>query len=38
MNLTALDDGFHLRTPGQQAYAAFIRDGILGKAPTTCKK
>jgi lysophospholipase L1-like esterase len=31
-------DGFHLRTPGQQAYAAFIRDGILGKAPTTCTK
>ena len=31
-------DGFHLRTPGQQAYAAFIRDGLLGKAPTTCTK
>ena len=31
-------DGFHLRTPGQYAYAAFIRDGIKGKAPTTCTK
>ncbi len=31
-------DGFHLRTPGQNAYAAFIRAGIIGKAPTTCKK
>jgi peptidoglycan/LPS O-acetylase OafA/YrhL len=31
-------DGFHLRTPGQYAYAAFIRDGLKGKAPTTCKK
>ena len=33
-----VDDGFHLRTPGQQAYAAFIRDGIRGNAPTTCNK
>jgi peptidoglycan/LPS O-acetylase OafA/YrhL len=31
-------DGFHLRTPGQNAYAAFVLAGIDGKAPTTCKK
>jgi peptidoglycan/LPS O-acetylase OafA/YrhL len=31
-------DGFHLRTAGQIAYAQFIRVGLLGKAPTTCKK
>jgi peptidoglycan/LPS O-acetylase OafA/YrhL len=31
-------DGFHLRTPGQQAYAQFIKLGLLGKAPKTCTK
>jgi peptidoglycan/LPS O-acetylase OafA/YrhL len=31
-------DGFHLRTVGQEAYAAFVRAGLLGKAPKTCKK
>jgi peptidoglycan/LPS O-acetylase OafA/YrhL len=33
-----VNDGFHLRTPGQHAYAEFVRQGLLGKAPTTCKK
>lgn len=33
-----VQDGFHLRTPGQDAYAQFVKDGILGHAPTTCKK
>jgi hypothetical protein len=31
-------DGFHLRTAGLRAYAAFIQAGLLGKAPTKCKK
>jgi peptidoglycan/LPS O-acetylase OafA/YrhL len=31
-------DGFHLRTPGQHAYADFIRLGLIGKAPSTCTK
>jgi peptidoglycan/LPS O-acetylase OafA/YrhL len=29
-------DGFHLRTPGQQAYADFVRLGLFGRAPRTC--
>ena len=33
-----VNDGFHLRTVGQHAYADFIRLGLLGKAPTTCTK
>jgi len=33
-----VSDGFHLRTPGQHAYAAFVRAGILGEAPKTCTK
>jgi len=33
-----VNDGFHLRTPGQHAYAAFIALGLKGKAPTTCTK
>jgi hypothetical protein len=33
-----VNDGFHLRTLGQHAYADFVRLGIRGKAPTTCKK
>jgi peptidoglycan/LPS O-acetylase OafA/YrhL len=31
-------DGFHLRTQGQHAYAAFVLAGLKGKAPTTCTK
>jgi peptidoglycan/LPS O-acetylase OafA/YrhL len=31
-------DGFHLRTPGQHAYAQFIALGLLGRAPVTCTK
>ncbi|HEY5171166.1 MAG TPA: acyltransferase family protein, partial [Acidimicrobiia bacterium] len=31
-------DGFHLRTAGQHAYAAFVHLGLIGKAPTTCTK
>ncbi len=31
-------DGFHLRTPGQHAYAGFVRAGLLGRAPTKCTK
>ena len=31
-------DGFHLRTQGQHGYADFVRLGLLGKAPRTCKK
>ena len=31
-------DGFHLRTPGQHAYAAFVKLGLAGKAPKVCKK
>ena len=26
-----VDDGFHLRTPGQHAYAAFVHVGLLGQ-------
>jgi hypothetical protein len=33
-----VSDGFHLRTPGQQAYAEFVALGLLGRAPTTCTK
>jgi peptidoglycan/LPS O-acetylase OafA/YrhL len=33
-----VNDGFHLRTPGQHAYADFVRLGLLGKAPRTCTK
>ena len=33
-----VNDGFHLRTAGQHAYAEFVHEGLLGKAPTTCKK
>jgi len=33
-----VNDGFHLRTQGQHAYAGFVRDGLLGKAPKTCTK
>ncbi|HEY5077145.1 MAG TPA: acyltransferase family protein [Acidimicrobiia bacterium] len=33
-----VNDGFHLRTPGQHAYAAFVHLGLMGKAPTTCTK
>ncbi|MDQ1458667.1 MAG: hypothetical protein QOI08_151 [Actinomycetota bacterium] len=33
-----VDDGFHLRTQGQHGYADLVRLGLLGKAPTTCKK
>ena len=29
-----VNDGFHLRTPGQAAYAQFVKDGLAGKAPT----
>jgi peptidoglycan/LPS O-acetylase OafA/YrhL len=31
-------DGFHLRTAGLHAYAAFIQAGLLGRAPTKCTK
>jgi len=31
-----VNDGFHLRTPGQHAYAEFVYLGLLGKAPTKC--
>jgi peptidoglycan/LPS O-acetylase OafA/YrhL len=31
-------DGFHLRTPGQHAYAQFVALGLLGRAPRTCTK
>ncbi len=31
-------DAFHLRTAGQHAYAQFVKAGLLGKAPTKCKK
>jgi hypothetical protein len=31
-------DGFHLRTQGQHGYADFVRLGLLGRAPKTCKK
>jgi hypothetical protein len=33
-----VQDGFHLRTEGQHNYANFVREGLLGKAPTTCTK
>jgi peptidoglycan/LPS O-acetylase OafA/YrhL len=33
-----VSDGFHLRTAGQHAYAAFVALGLEGKAPTTCTK
>jgi peptidoglycan/LPS O-acetylase OafA/YrhL len=33
-----VNDGFHLRTQGQQAYADFVRLGLFGKAPRTCTK
>jgi len=33
-----VDDGFHLRTAGQAAYADFIKLGLMGKAPTNCPK
>ncbi len=29
-------DGFHLRTPGQHAYADFVKAGLLGHAPKVC--
>ncbi len=32
-----VEDGFHLRTEGQHEYANFVRLGLLGQAPTTCK-
>jgi peptidoglycan/LPS O-acetylase OafA/YrhL len=31
-------DGFHLRTPGQHAYADFVRAGLAGRAPRTCTR
>jgi peptidoglycan/LPS O-acetylase OafA/YrhL len=31
-----VSDGFHLRTPGQHAYADFVRLGLIGRAPRTC--
>jgi peptidoglycan/LPS O-acetylase OafA/YrhL len=31
-----VSDGFHLRTPGQTAYANFVRAGLAGRAPRTC--
>jgi hypothetical protein len=31
-----VNDGFHLRTPGQHAYADFVRLGLVGRAPRTC--
>jgi len=33
-----VNDGFHLQTVGQHAYANFIKAGLLGKAPTKCVK
>jgi hypothetical protein len=33
-----VNDGFHLRTPGQYAYAQFVLSGLDGKAPNTCTK
>jgi hypothetical protein len=33
-----VNDGFHLRTPGQHAYANFVRLGLFGRAPRTCTK
>lgn len=33
-----VQDGFHLRTEGQHAYAKFVQLGLLGRAPKTCKK
>jgi hypothetical protein len=33
-----VNDGFHLRTPGQHAYAQFILDGITGHPLTRCVK
>jgi peptidoglycan/LPS O-acetylase OafA/YrhL len=33
-----VDDGFHLRTQGQHAYADFVKAGLLGRAPTKCTK
>jgi peptidoglycan/LPS O-acetylase OafA/YrhL len=31
-------DGFHLTGAGQIGYAEFVRDGLLGQAPTKCTK
>jgi len=31
-----VEDGFHLRTPGQHAYADFVHEGLLGRPPPTC--
>jgi hypothetical protein len=33
-----VNDGFHLRTQGQHAYAAFVYAGLLGRAPKKCTK
>jgi hypothetical protein len=33
-----VNDGFHLTTPGQKAYARFVLAGIRGTQPTECKK
>jgi peptidoglycan/LPS O-acetylase OafA/YrhL len=33
-----VNDGFHLRTPGQTAYSYFIRDGLNGVTSSKCVK
>jgi peptidoglycan/LPS O-acetylase OafA/YrhL len=33
-----VNDGFHLRTPGQQAYANFVHQALLGKPLQGCTK